>query len=121
MLLLYHPESDSLFWSKEFVTDGLVEDVTGEEYWHKEAQKRGISQMVESVKAKPLYREMNPKELEQASARLYDAFKLAVKCCPNCEHFKSGKVQCGLNQQTPPPTIIAFGCECFEEVEYIPF
>lgn len=73
------------------------------------------------VEARQLYREMNPKELEQATGRLDEAFKRAIKCCPNCEHFKGGSEVCGLNSQKPPAMIIAFGCECFEEADYIPF
>lgn len=49
-----------------------------------------------------------------------NVLKIAAKCCPNCEHFERGKEVCGLNRKRPPANVIAFGCECFREVE-IPF
>lgn len=42
MRLYYHPESDSLFWSEEWPTDGLSEDVTDIGKYRIAARERGI-------------------------------------------------------------------------------
>lgn len=47
--------------------------------------------------------------------------RTATKCCPNCENFSPEPiVQCKLNNMRPPSTVIAFGCEMFED-NNIPF
>lgn len=74
-----------------------------------------------NVKAKQLYREMNVDGMAEAAKAYTSAMERAVKCCPNCEHFKTGAELCALNNLSPPAKIIAFGCECFEEEKYIPF
>lgn len=82
------------------------------------------------------YREFQIADIEAAEKRFEEALRRSMKCCINCEHFEEAKVidlrvpeqernftrwKCGLNNQVPPPRVIAFGCECFEEEEYIPF
>lgn len=42
MRLWFHPESDSLFWSEEWPSDGLCEDVTDQLRFFEAAQARGI-------------------------------------------------------------------------------
>ena len=44
MRLFYHPESDSLFWSGEWPSDGLCEDVTDEVKLRRAARDRGIKE-----------------------------------------------------------------------------
>lgn len=38
--LISHPESDALFESSEWYSDGLCEDVTGIEFWENEFKRR---------------------------------------------------------------------------------
>jgi hypothetical protein len=42
--LFYHPESDSLFWSREWPNDGLCEDVSESKRFREVAKSRGIAE-----------------------------------------------------------------------------
>jgi hypothetical protein len=57
---------------------------------------------------------------ERIKPTLATALRMATKCCPNCEHFDGGLDRCRLNNQKPPSTIIAFGCELFSDNQ-LPF
>jgi hypothetical protein len=46
---------------------------------------------------------------------LKNTLQNATKSCPNCEHWTGVRELCGLNMKRPPATVIAFGCECFED------
>lgn len=42
-------------------------------------------------------------------------FERLMQTCINCEAFDETRAICNKNARTPPPRIIAFGCNAFEE------
>jgi hypothetical protein len=48
---------------------------------------------------------------------LVDYVLNTAKTCVLCKHFDEPTEICKLNGKRPPAKIIAYGCECFDELE----
>ncbi len=55
----------------------------------------------------------------KASRLFAEEIRRLHKNCITCERFDKRSETCELNKKRPPAEIIAYGCECYEEV--IPF
>lgn len=49
------------------------------------------------------------------ASRIADELRANMKTCLNCQHYDEPRNTCNKNARTPPPRIIAFGCNAFEE------
>jgi len=62
---------------------------------------------------------------DRMTEQIMDGLLAAVKCCPNCDHWKRATEQCGeirncpQGPARPPATVIAHGCDYFKSE--IPF
>ena len=43
------------------------------------------------------------------------------KTCLNCDHFEEKLENCKIWKTRPPARVIAFGCDKFDDKEWIPF
>lgn len=58
-------------------------------------------------------------DVEAMVRKIKDAVTYGRRCCPNCDHWVDKMEECEIAMRRPPATVIAFGCEKFEE--NIPF
>lgn len=78
------------------------------------------------MKIKPTLREGARLELSSAilnaAANIMEATaNYPYRTCLRCDNFDEPKEICKLYNQRPPAKIIAFGCEQFDDKEWIPF
>ncbi len=78
------------------------------------------------MKTKPQLREEAAIEIRSAAANaavrvLEDAVNHPFKTCLRCDNFDEEKELCKLYNARPPARVIAFGCEKFDDENWIPF
>lgn len=78
------------------------------------------------MKTKPTLREEAKLEISSAASNaalrvLESSHHYPFKTCMTCENFNEEKELCKLYNLRPPASIIAFGCEKYEDDDGIPF
>jgi hypothetical protein len=129
-MLVYHPESDSLFWDANFKfegADGALCDDVSETKW---ALDRAKAEGIVMSSSKNPYEDNTPNEsqikdrkaMERAIFKaVYDGIERAKRCCFNCASFKEAGIYCMIHKANPPPRIVCFGCDQYTPSDEIPF
>lgn len=124
-VLVYHPESDSLFYADTFETDGLAEDVTGVPEYELMAKERGLVMPEDTRKAfmeqrGALTNKLRERLRQELAHVLAD--NIVTSSCITCVHFKEQQGElCSLYKARPPARIIAAGCPSYMDYDEVPF
>lgn len=78
------------------------------------------------MKVKPTLREGARLEITSAAANtavrvLEDIVNYPFRTCLRCDNFDEKSENCKLYNARPPAKIIAFGCDSFDDNEWVPF